>query len=525
MSHVNSFDPALTRRGFLGGSAAAMGLGLLPKVAKAAYPKFRRYDVTDPSLPSHILPSYRAAVTAMLGRDPDDPRNWYRNALVHFLDCPHGNWWFLPWHRGYVGWLEQTCRELSGDYNFSLPYWDWTKTPRVPEGMFNGMLDPNDPTSPGYIPTFDEFRMKFEPAVQALYASFSQEQNDQLAIRGITTAADLLNFAAVHFFSPPDARGLTPADPDLDTFTQGTVAIDTIRSALRVPVFSESTAPGFASGMTTAHSNGTGQGILESQPHNNVHGAVGGFMGRFLSPVDPIFFLHHGNIDRLWDVWTRRQTALQRPTLPEGADLTAWSEEPFLFFSDASGQPVKETKAGDYAEMSVFGYDYAPGSGEDEVPVAVAAAPPAAPTSRTAVAMTATPAVGEAAGGMADVPSTALAAAAVPTAAPAIAEVTLNLTAEDMGRRFKVLVTPPGASEPIVAGAITVFGRPHHDGPQTFAVPLPAAEISAATAAAAAETVSLDIRVEEVESAVGARRAAAEVSEPAPVVSIEVTTG
>ena len=26
--------------------------------------------------------------------------------------------------------------------------------------------------------------MKFEPAVQALYASFSQEQNDQLAIRG-----------------------------------------------------------------------------------------------------------------------------------------------------------------------------------------------------------------------------------------------------------------------------------------------------------------------------------------------------
>jgi hypothetical protein len=276
--------------------------------------------------------------------------------------------------------------------------------------------------------------------------------------------------------------------------------------------------------MTTAHSNGTGQGILESQPHNNVHGAVGGFMGAFLSPVDPIFFLHHANIDRLWDVWTRRQTALQRPTLPEGADLTAWSDEPFLFFSDASGQPVKETKAGDYAEMSAFGYDYAPGSGEDEVLVAVAAAPPAAPTSRTTVAMTAAPAAGEAAGGLADVPATALAAAAESTAAPAVAEVTLNLTAEDAGRRFKVLVTPPGASEPIVAGMITVFGRPHHAGPQTFAVPLPAAATSAATAAAA-ETVPLDIRVEEVESAVGARRAAAAVSEPAPVASIEVTTG
>ena len=139
--------------------------------------------------------------------------------------------------------------------------------------------------------------------------------------------------------------------------------------------------------MTTAHSNGTGQGILESQPHNNVHGAgTAVSWGRFLSPVDPIFFLHHGNIDRLWDVWTRRQTGASAADASEGADLTAWSDEPFLFFSDASGQPVKKTKAGDYAEMSAFDYDYAPGSGEDEVPVAVAAAPPAAPTSRTTVA-------------------------------------------------------------------------------------------------------------------------------------------
>ena len=62
-------------------------------------------------------------------------------------------------------------------------------------------------------------------------------------------------------------------------------------------------------------------------------------------------------------------------------------------------------------------------------------------------------------------------------------------------------------------------------GPQTFAVPLPAAAMVAATAAAAAETVPLDIRVEEMESAMGARTAAAAVSEPAPVASIEVTTG
>jgi hypothetical protein len=77
-------------------------------------------------------------------------------------------------------------------------------------------------------------------------------------------------------------------------------------------------------------------------------------------------------------VWTRRQAALGRPTLPQGTDLTAWSSEQFLFFSDPSGQPLSKTSAGDYAAMTVFDYDYSPGSGEGQVPApgpAVAASP------------------------------------------------------------------------------------------------------------------------------------------------------
>jgi hypothetical protein len=67
-------------------------------------------------------------------------------------------------------------------------------------------------------------------------------------------------------------------------------------------------------------------------------------MVSFFSSVDPIFYLHHGNLDRLWDVWTRRQTALGRPTLPQGADLATWSNEQFLFFSNEKGQPVSKTR-------------------------------------------------------------------------------------------------------------------------------------------------------------------------------------
>jgi tyrosinase len=34
-----------------------------------------------------------------------------------------------------------------------------------------------------------------------------------------------------------------------------------------------------------------------------VHNIIGGWMADMSSPTDPIFYLHHGNVDRLWDAW------------------------------------------------------------------------------------------------------------------------------------------------------------------------------------------------------------------------------
>ena len=41
-------------------------------------------------------------------------------------------------------------------------------------------------------------------------------------------------------------------------------------------------------------------GMLEATPHNTVHNTIAGDMATMLSPRDPIFFLHHANIDRIW---------------------------------------------------------------------------------------------------------------------------------------------------------------------------------------------------------------------------------
>ncbi|MFD2884266.1 tyrosinase family protein [Pseudomonas lini] len=47
----------------------------------------------------------------------------------------------------------------------------------------------------------------------------------------------------------------------------------------------------------------------EERIHNNVHVWVGGDMGLSSSPNDPVFFLHHCNVDRLWAAWQAKHPA------------------------------------------------------------------------------------------------------------------------------------------------------------------------------------------------------------------------
>jgi tyrosinase len=68
--------------------------------------------------------------------------------------------------------------------------------------------------------------------------------------------------------------------------------------------------------------------------------AVNGWMGSFnTAALDPIFWLHHANIDRLWTVWRRRKAGHLDPT--EAGWLTNLSFE----FHDATGQEVSFTSS------------------------------------------------------------------------------------------------------------------------------------------------------------------------------------
>ncbi|CAH1388002.1 hypothetical protein NTGM5_770006 [Candidatus Nitrotoga sp. M5] len=59
--------------------------------------------------------------------------------------------------------------------------------------------------------------------------------------------------------------------------------------------------------------------VLESPPHNQVHNIIGQpFMRTLQSPQDPIFWVHHANIDRLWVAWLNAGGGRSVPAVTHG---------------------------------------------------------------------------------------------------------------------------------------------------------------------------------------------------------------
>jgi tyrosinase len=89
----------------------------------------------------------------------------------------------------------------------------------------------------------------------------------------------------------------------------------------------------------------TFQSALEGGPHNWVHNAVGGTMATSGSPADPLFWLHHANVDRIWADWQKTHTsASQKPS-----NLTEQMQPP----------PIITRKVSDVLSTNALGYVYA----------------------------------------------------------------------------------------------------------------------------------------------------------------------
>jgi hypothetical protein len=94
------------------------------------------------------------------------------------------------------------------------------------------------------------------------------------------------------------------------------------------------------------------EGCLEQGCHNNTHNWMGGNIGTFSGAgYDPIFHLHHGQVDRLWSAWRAGDPA----THLDPTD-SRWLEKRYFFY-DPQGRPFA-LRVGDMVDTTKVGYRF-----------------------------------------------------------------------------------------------------------------------------------------------------------------------
>lgn len=201
--------------------------------------------------------------------------------------CEHGSDRFLTWHRMYMWFFERVLQQAANDPALRLPFWDYSTDPTLP--------------------------------------------------------------AAVRAPSYRNEAGRTVPNPLY--VAQRRSALNSGATGLAVSVRSASNA-------LAATTYRQFRSRLEGAPHGAVHCAVSvagcpsGLMGSLATAaLDPVFYLHHANIDRLYECWLKVDEAARLPTA-----ATALNQR--HSFVDANGS-VQERRVGDMLRAEQLGYAYA----------------------------------------------------------------------------------------------------------------------------------------------------------------------
>ena len=294
------------------------------------------------------LVSYRKGVAAMRVYDPpdtdpatrpSDKRSWQYLAAVHgravdgesgpldqsdplWSQCQHGSWFFFPWHRMYLLTLESFIQHYSDDAGWSVPYWY--------------AVDPDNPTSDVLPKAF------LDPSGgNALYI---EERSTRARTGQSVFGSTLLSLFGNEFIQ-------NLGQPVFSVSARRPVHLFGFGGA-------EFKDPDFNHGEN---------GAIESIPHGVTHNYVGtdydpvtnqpippaGFMSDLETAArDPIFWLHHSNIDRLWQMWLDLDPAHKNP------DKDEWLNSSFTFPTPDGG--TKKWLVGEVLDTTApdLGYVY-----------------------------------------------------------------------------------------------------------------------------------------------------------------------
>jgi len=289
---------------------------------------------------------------------PDDPRSFFMLGGFHGEPfrgagwglntfwggyCNHGNVLFPTWHRVYCLKIEEALQSIPGCEDVMLPYWDETDEDSLQHGVpwsltvkdfeLEGKKIPNPLRSFVFPVTitdnvsgdnniytkprgYETVRYPLSGLVGTKEARKETEEHNR-QFPHYEENVKLLNRNVIAWLTkkgehlPPDVRKRLKIS-----------VYDQYRECLNAPnytVFSNTTS---AQQWNQLH-DGERTVIPLEQPHNNIHLSVGGFEvpGADFSPIDgangdmgendtaaldPIFYFHHCNVDRMFWVWQKK---------------------------------------------------------------------------------------------------------------------------------------------------------------------------------------------------------------------------
>ena len=232
------------------------------------------------------------------------------------IDFAHLGCTFATWHRYYLLIVERELRRVAQRIditNFNIAYWDWTPmesslfteklfgTPEYcsTESAVKGNLF-NDNT----WPVVSDYHFTNPDATCETVRTLRNIDVDRMRNRSLTRGKiSNTNKVCVRDDSPPYL-------PDANT----------INLALRADRYADgpdcnfTTDTGFTKRLEGSLELCAGDNQMcyfEAKSSNNLHNAVHRFLGGHMGIVpsasnDPIFFLHHANIDRIFEAWLRK---------------------------------------------------------------------------------------------------------------------------------------------------------------------------------------------------------------------------
>lgn len=327
-------------------------------------PKVRvRKNILD--LTEEELNTFRMKLDDLQIGDPSPDSPWQKLAYVHTNWCLHYQEAFLLWHRAFLLYFENLI-------DFPIPYWNWTSPDASRPGNPESGL-PQPYVDETYVhPRTGEIRpnpLRYAAAKDGKSKACSIPSNPCCQDNPAEEPHDCMFVQRDPIlYTKGDGKERTKKLKNLEIYKQQ------ILHALTMDVFSVPQGyPGipWANIPTfnpppepSAYPNRTDFDGLYEQPHDNVHGWVGPDMAdNAYTAFDPVFWGHHSNLDRIFEVWKRDHPAAQyTPNFPLQPFVGPIASElelasPIRYLYTTIGDMTKDCRA--------LGYDYLPPQSHD----------------------------------------------------------------------------------------------------------------------------------------------------------------